>query len=63
MFKWRAHAVAVNASYDNGTWSLEYFDPVQRSEMRGISSTFRRAGARFSSLNISVTGERAVVGD
>lgn len=31
--------------------------------MRGISGTFRRAGARLSSLNINVTGERAVVGD
>jgi len=63
MFRWRAHAVAVNASYGNGTWSLEYFDPVQRIEMRGISSTFRRAGARLSSLNINVTGEKAVAGD
>ena len=63
MFRWRAHTVAVNASYGNGTWSLEYFDPVQRIEMRGISGTFRRAGARLSSLNINVTGERAVVGD
>jgi len=63
MFKWRAHAVAVNASYGNRTWSLEYYDPVQRVEMRGISRTFRSVGARFSSLNISVTGERAVVGD
>lgn len=63
MFKWRAHAVAVNASYGNGTWSLEYYDPVQRVEMRGISGTFRRVGARFSSLNISVTGERAVAKD
>jgi inner membrane protein len=60
MFKWRAHAVALNASFDNGTWLLEYFDPVQRIEMRGISGTFRRTGARLSSLNINVTGERAV---
>lgn len=63
MFKWRAHAVAVNASYGNGTWSLEYYDPVQRIEMRGISGTFRRTGARLSSLNINVTGERAVAQD
>jgi inner membrane protein len=60
MFRWRSHEVAVNASYVNGTWSLEYYDPVQRIEMRGISGTFRRAGARLSSLNINVTGERAV---
>jgi hypothetical protein len=52
--------VALNASFDNGTWLLEYFDPVQRIEMRGISGTFRRTGARLSSLNIKVTGERAV---
>jgi inner membrane protein len=63
MFKWRAHGVAVNASYGNGSWSLEYYDPVQRIEMRGMSGTFRRAGARLSSLNINVTGEKAVVRD
>jgi hypothetical protein len=63
MFRWRAHAVAVNASYGNGTWSLEYFDPVQRIEMRGISGNFRRAGARLSSLNINVTGDKAFAQD
>ncbi|MCX9084462.1 MAG: metal-dependent hydrolase [Candidatus Methanoperedens sp.] len=63
MFRWRAHAVALNASYGNGTWSLEYYDPLQRIEMRGISSTFRRAGSRFGSLNISVTGDKALVSD
>lgn len=63
MFKWRAHAVALNVSYGNGTWFLEYYDPIQRIGMRGISSTFRRTGARLSSLKINVTGDRAVVGD
>ena len=47
MFKWRAHSVAVNASYGNETWSLEYYDPIQRAEMRDISGTFRRAGGQF----------------
>ena len=60
MFRWRAHAVAMNASYGNGTWALEYYDPIQRAEMRGISRTFRIAGARFSSLTINVTGDKAV---
>jgi inner membrane protein len=63
MFRWRSHAVAINASFGNGTWSLEYYDPVQRIQMRGISGTFRRTGARFSTLNITVTGKRAVIGD
>ena len=61
MFKWRAHSVAVNASYGNETWSLEFYDPIQRAEMRDISGTFRRAGGRFSSLMINVTGDKAVV--
>ena len=60
MFKWRAHSVAINASYGNGTWVLEYYDPVQRAEMRDISGTFGIAGARFSSLKINVTGDRAI---
>ena len=61
MFKWRAHSVAVNASYGNGTWVLEYYDPVQRVEMRDISGAFRIASARFSSLTINVTDDRAIV--
>ncbi|PWB55005.1 MAG: hypothetical protein C3F06_03380 [Candidatus Methanoperedenaceae archaeon] len=60
MFKWRAHSVAVNASYGNGTWVLEYYDPVQRAEMRDISGTFRIVSASFSSLTINVTGDRAI---
>ncbi|CAG0984519.1 hypothetical protein METP2_02185 [Methanosarcinales archaeon] len=60
MFRWRAHSVAVNASYSNETWSLEYYDPIQKVQMRGISGTFRRAGARFGSLMINVTGNKAV---
>ena len=60
MFRWRAHSVAVNASYNNETWSLEYYDPIRRVQMRGMSGIFRRAGARFSSLTINVTGDKAV---
>lgn len=60
MFKWRAHSVAMNASYGNGTWVLEYYDPVQRAEMRHLSGTLRIAGSRFSSLTINVTGDRAI---
>lgn len=60
MFRWRAHSVAINASYGNGTWILEYYDPVQRAEMRHLSGTLRIAGSRFSSLTINVTGDRAI---
>ena len=29
MFKWRAYRIAVNASFNSGVWSLEYYDPMQ----------------------------------
>lgn len=45
----------------NGTWSLEYYDPVQRMEMRDFSSTFGIEGPKISSININVTGEIAIV--
>lgn len=60
MFRWRARSVAVNASYSNGTWSLEYYDPIQRAQMRNIPGIFRRSGASFGSLKINVTGDKAV---
>lgn len=61
MFRWRAPSVAVNASYSNETWNLEYYDPVQRVQMRSIARTFRITGTRFGSLSINVTGDKAVV--
>jgi inner membrane protein len=61
MFRWRAHSVAVNASYGNGTWSLAYYDPIQRAQIRDISGTFGIVGRRLGSLTINVTGNKAVV--
>lgn len=61
MFKWRAHSVAINSSRNNDTWSLEFYDPVQRAQMGSIAGTFRRAGTRFGSVTINVTGDKAVV--
>lgn len=61
MFNWRAHSVAINASYSNGTWTLEYYDPVQKAQARDFSGRFGFARAMFGSLNINVTGDKAVV--
>jgi inner membrane protein len=61
MFKWRAYSVALNASSNNGTWHLEYYDPLQRSMMRNISLSFRRVARSFGSLNVTVEGGRAFV--
>ncbi len=60
MFTWRAHSIAVNSSYHNDTWSLEFYDPVQKAQMRSIAGRFRMAGTRFGSLTINVTGNKAV---
>ncbi len=60
MFRWRAHSVIINASYNNLTWSFQYSDPVMLVEMRNIP-TFRIIGARFGSLMVNVTGDKAIV--
>ena len=61
MFKWRAYAVAVNASFDNGSWLIEYYDPLQRKMLRGTFFAFRRAVADFGSVKVRVEKEKAFV--
>lgn len=61
MFNWRAHSIAINATFVNGTWSLEYYDPIQKAQARDISGRFGFARAMFGSLMVNVTGDRAVV--
>lgn len=65
MFRWRANAVAVNASIDEGNWSFEYYDPLQRAMfkdmLRDVPGIFRGAARGFSSMNVTVNGGRAVV--
>ncbi|MCX9013956.1 MAG: metal-dependent hydrolase [Candidatus Methanoperedens sp.] len=60
-FKWRAHAVAINATFGNETWLLEYYDPLQRSEMRSAPAVLRRGFSRFSALNVSMKNGNASV--
>lgn len=61
MFKWRAYTVAINASFSEGIWSLEYYDPVQRVMMGGIPSIFRRAVPGFGSIKVRVEAGKAIV--
>ncbi len=61
MFKWRAYAVAINASFSGGAWSLEYYDPVQRAMAHGFPSFFRRAASGFGSVKVKVEGDRVIV--
>ncbi len=53
MFEWRAHATAINASYKSA-WIIEFYDPVQRSELRDSPAVLRRAFSGFRSLTVRV---------
>jgi inner membrane protein len=58
MFKWRAYAVAVNASFSDDAWYLEYYDPMRRAMFRDSPAIFRRINAP---LKVKVEAESAVV--
>ncbi|GFO98109.1 hypothetical protein ig2599ANME_2326 [groundwater metagenome] len=61
MFRWRAYAIAVNASFDEGSWSLEYYDPVQRAMAKDMPGIFKGLAKGFGSMNVTVKGSKAVV--
>jgi inner membrane protein len=61
MFEWRAYTVAINASFGDGAWSLEYYDPVQRAMAHGSPAFFRRAASGFGSVKVKVEGDRVTV--
>ncbi len=61
MFRWRAYAVAVNASFDEETWSFTYYDPVQRAMFKDMPRIFKGAARGFGSVNVTVIGNTAVV--
>lgn len=58
MFEWRAYAVAINASFSNGTWSLEYYDPLRRAMFRDSPFIFRRIE---TPIRVKVEAGRAVI--
>jgi len=61
IFKWRAYAVAINASFESGVWHIEYYDPVVKAEMISASSLIRPMEKSYGSLNVDVCGKEAVV--
>jgi len=61
MFRWRAHSVALNAYFDEGGWSFEYYDPLQISMFRDVPGIFRGVARGFGSMKVTVKGNIAVV--
>lgn len=64
LFRWRAYAVAVNATATgNGSWDIEYYDPLVRSQAEGSSSFFRLRSDRYGSVRTVVADETARIAD
>ena len=62
LFRWRACAVAVNASRNNGSWSFEYYDPVSRAGI-GKDPIWMREMVKLSPVKRSPPLEVRVEGD
>ncbi len=66
LFRWRACAVAVNASRINGSWSFEYYDPVSKAGM-GKDPIWMREMVKLSPvkrsppLKVRVEGDQAYI--
>jgi inner membrane protein len=60
LFRWRAYAVAINASERNGSWLFEYYDPVVKLK---TMNSGRAAFAAFvyGSLRVKVEDNEAHV--
>ncbi len=64
LFRWRAYAVAVNAtSQQNGSWIIEYYDPVVRAQMANSGPVFRPALKGYGSVWVRVENGTARVGE
>ena len=63
VFRWRAYAVAVNASLQDGEWCLEYYDPIVKAEMTNSSTLFKLTVRNYASLDVKIDGNKAVVMD
>jgi len=61
LFRWRAYGVATNASLQNGSWHLEFYDPVVREEIMNAWPVFQMAVRVYSSVRVDVNGDEAIL--
>lgn len=55
LFRWRAYAVAMNASsQQNGSWIIEYYDPMVSAQMANSEPVFRPALRGYGSVRVRV---------
>jgi len=60
LFRWRAYAVAINASKLNGSWLLEYYEPGVMLEMMN-SGSIGNAAFGYGSVRVKVENNVAQV--
>ncbi len=61
LFRWKAHAVAINASEQNGEWLLEYYDPVVKMESMDDWHPIGAASAGHGPIRVKVEDAEAFV--
>jgi inner membrane protein len=61
LFRWRAYAVALNASEQKGSWLLEYYDPVVTLEMVNAGRIIGAASRGYGSVRVKVENDEARV--
>jgi inner membrane protein len=61
LFRWRAYAVAINATSENSSWIIEYYDPLVKAQMANSGPFFRPALKGYGSVSVMV--ENGLVGE
>jgi inner membrane protein len=61
LFRWRAYAVAINASELNGSWLFEYYDPVVKLETMNAGRIIGAASRGYGSVQVKVENSEARV--
>lgn len=60
LFRWRAYAVAVNATSEpDGSWAIEYYDPLVRGQMQSSWPAFRLALRGYGAVWVRVVNGKA----
>lgn len=58
MFRWRAYAVAINATSSDGIWLLEYYDPLGRAMARDAPAFLMKIN---KPIKVKVKAGKAVI--
>jgi len=56
LFRGRAYAVAINATLENGSWIIEYYDPLARAQIANSKAVFRPALKGYGSVRVREEG-------